>query len=67
MLNTGDHCRSATRVQIILLDGVVAPHGEEGRSRAIVGDGGNVIDSRHTLIRYPLSTNIPCACLTIGE
>lgn len=59
MLDTRDHCRCAARVQIVLLDGVVAPHGEESCSRAIVGDGGNVIDGRYALIRYLFGANIP--------
>lgn len=50
MLYVLDHGRCTIGIQVILLDGVVAPHSEQSGSRAIVANSGDAIDGRHALV-----------------
>ena len=53
-------------VDIVLLDAGVTANGEEGSSGAIVADGGNAFGGRHSLIRYPLSADVPGTSLAVA-
>lgn len=59
MLDICNQHRVLARVKVILLHCVVPAQSEQSRSRAIVGDGRDAIDSRDDVVRDLFGAYVP--------